>query len=749
MASKMEYPSQQKVLMRRVSGDLEPSSVEFHNDEEERKVFIDSSDAVYVGLKLETLSKRRSRPYKKPLSALFACFASMTVAIFLIHLCGAVLEGRRRQLGVHGRTLAGDETSSGSHAIPCETGDESSPLASGGASPTAPQSPVSQPRPQKRRREAVPAEVSSGTGATKDSSAHKRHAPGRSPQSARFGQEREASPGVTASEEFLAAEALLMLKYPTAKPEPQRLTETSSPVQIGFISTAGLPSASANEGSSPMPPASQPALQPPHRPLQMRERSEESSSAHTSEPGTITTSQDVSHTDSASSIFHKKSRQASEPAGYLLAWVFVWLCNVFGVSSGVEGTSAGVAPVDPADVPSPGNVVDIVSSEQETHVSGSPVTLLLPATQFDRYSTSGDDEPRSFSGSPAPTAGASELPELPRVVPGCSSVASTSSAIQGPGSPSGAVRKSGVPFLPSAGPTSSVLPLVPSVGSLARQHPYYRLPRVDPSHQSTRRFNPILATSRSLAHRSPTFSLQMMRELLLRESLTPEDLDVVCKLTHQLAAHANYFESQSTKRKPRYAALPILGRRFLVLEYLLCGLQLLGEPAQGAWWASVSNAVNSEDSPPTESSVYTAQAVFNRQLSRQLCAALNTLKTGRRLTEGIGETHADCRLQGRACRSNNSSTKKTASSNSSQQQRAPKQPRPLSTSETTKHLTVRLTIKKWHLRTEELRRRAGQCQLADMLFMCANLHLLQPLLPRKQNASFWRSTANEQSHSPQ
>ncbi|KAL8271546.1 hypothetical protein Esti_004581 [Eimeria stiedai] len=593
-----------------ILGDHESLPIQFYHAEGAGKFSVDSQDTQNVGLKLENLSRRRSRPYKKQLTALLAGFASVTVYIFYIYLCGATLGGKWTQLKVHGRNLAGDETTSSPSVKSCDTGDEPSPLAPGGLSSTAPQTPFSEPRAKKRRKEGrersdvplvppMPPQAFLEAGAAGEWSASEPSALSHRPLSSPSAEASEVRSPVITSEEFAAATALLMLGRSTAKIRPQGIPAPETVAHPGAISATDLPSASANKGSSTTPHGSQPHPQPRHEQQELWKLREGPCRVCTTAAATTTTSDEADLGHSAS-------------------------------SADAEGTSDSV--VELADLPSPAAFVDVHSTEQK-HRTGSPVASATQASQLVvGDSTLDGDESSSTSGSPSGTALA---PELPGTVPACSSQASTSSAfLRGPCSASAPFEQSGSSLSPSGGLTISALPLVSIGDAQARQHPYYRLPRVDPSHQALRRFSPVLATSRSVARREIFVPLQMMRELLLKDSLTSEELDEVCKLTQLLAAHANFFENNSTRMKPRYVAVPILARRFLVLDYLLCGLQLLGVVAEGAWWNSVSSAVNSEDSLPRQSTVRTEQADFNRDLSRHLCAALNVLKTGRRVSEG-------------------------------------------------------------------------------------------------------------------
>ncbi|KAL8446344.1 hypothetical protein Emed_005081 [Eimeria media] len=428
-------------------------------------------------------------------------------------------------------------------------------------------------------------EVSLETGATRGSSAG----------------ESEATSHAMTSDVFAAAVGLLMLQYSTVDVHHPTSSEPERIIQPSSIPMTALPTAAISEGFPASPQGPQPEIQPLHQQPQTWKQSRDSSAACASQAVTTMTSEDISHSHSP------PSADAGE-------------------------TSGSLEIVDPADVPSPGVTVEVISSD-EVQIISSPVISIPRTIQFFEESTSDNDESTSSPDSPTLTADVSEPLED---VPPCSPLASTSSATQDPGSsPTASVQKpdSPPPSSPLEGPSTSAPPVAVGVDPPARQHPYYRLPRVDPSEQAKRRFNPILATSISVARKSITTVLQMMREMLLKDTLTSEDLDTVCKLTHQLAAHANFYESQSTKRSPRYAALPILARRFLLLDSLLCGLELLGEVAEGPWWDSVSGAINSDDSTPTQYTPVTDQALYNQDLSRRLCAALDLLKMGKRMPE--------------------------------------------------------------------------------------------------------------------
>ncbi|KAL8425881.1 hypothetical protein Efla_007754 [Eimeria flavescens] len=164
------------------------------------------------------------------------------------------------------------------------------------------------------------------------------------------------------------------------------------------------------------------------------------------------------------------------------------------------------------------------------------------------------------------------------------------------------------------------------------EHPFYRIPRVDSAEKQERRFSPRLALHFHSAARRFLSGLQSMRELLACETLNGSQLDHLAKILQQLCAYAYFFERQSTKDKYRYIALPVLARRYLILDGIICGLQVLGESPSGEWWTSLTNAINDEDTEAPEHYVRGERAIFNRQLSSQLSKALQTLKTGVRLS---------------------------------------------------------------------------------------------------------------------
>ncbi|KAL8448289.1 hypothetical protein Emed_003819 [Eimeria media] len=199
-----------------------------------------------------------------------------------------------------------------------------------------------------------------------------------------------------------------------------------------------------------------------------------------------------------------------------------------------------------------------------------PITILLP-----------------FGPALVPTQVVAPTPGAALVVEGTGdSVASTSSP----------------PLQGEEGPSTSSAATETAVSPQGPVHPFYQIPRVDPEHKGVRRFRPELTTQQGLAFRSLSRQLKRMRGLLGKETLTPLELEELAQETAETLAFVFNYEGDSTRGESPSLATHELGRRFLLLDAAIAGLQVLEEPACGEWWNRVVNII--PDDTPEDPAAY-------------------------------------------------------------------------------------------------------------------------------------------------
>ncbi|KAL8426717.1 hypothetical protein Efla_006218 [Eimeria flavescens] len=171
-----------------------------------------------------------------------------------------------------------------------------------------------------------------------------------------------------------------------------------------------------------------------------------------------------------------------------------------------------------------------------------------------------------------------------------------------------------------------------TVGNSYNQHLFFRIPRTDPSDQAKQRFSPFIATSAHVAQRRYSLRLYPLRALLVKEFLSAKELDEVVENVHYLVAGAWHFEDQKVCKPHTTRTVRELGRRYLVMDAVLAGLQVLGESTTRPWWRELAKRVNADNLDAKPITARTPEALLNAALSHKLCAAINILKTGARLS---------------------------------------------------------------------------------------------------------------------
>ncbi|KAL8427495.1 hypothetical protein Efla_007322 [Eimeria flavescens] len=125
-------------------------------------------------------------------------------------------------------------------------------------------------------------------------------------------------------------------------------------------------------------------------------------------------------------------------------------------------------------------------------------------------------------------------------------------------------------------------------------HPFYRIPAVNPSDKAMQRFYPERTASFSLSCRRLPLVMEEARQLLVRDSLTSRELDLLNITVQQLMAYGYYHEGLDLAKQSSSRVCYTLGRRFLLVDTVIAGLQVLGVTPNGPWWDQFTTAVSHE-----------------------------------------------------------------------------------------------------------------------------------------------------------
>nr|AET50748.1 hypothetical protein [Eimeria tenella] len=160
-------------------------------------------------------------------------------------------------------------------------------------------------------------------------------------------------------------------------------------------------------------------------------------------------------------------------------------------------------------------------------------------------------------------------------------------------------------------------------------HPFVRLPARDPGPIS-RPFviRPFFAYE--FASRFASRLLEEAHMYLGKPKLTTVDADHLTLLAERLACHLMHYQKDPLLNASPYHALRKLGMRFLLLDAIVCTLQVLGYNTREAWFRDFAKNVPHECTFVHARYISTKQARFNQQLVQRLACAVGTLKDGMR-----------------------------------------------------------------------------------------------------------------------
>ena len=298
--------------------------------------------------------------------------------------------------------------------------------------------------------------------------------------------------------------------------------------------------------------------------------------------------------------------------------------------SGLESAGrrqAERAPSPPEDAPKPEPAVELTEDRLSRAVRGVPLAWTPPPLDYPNVdSPSGAAPSIEPSGSPVPSTSQ-----------GLSSVGLGWPEVQSPPGPSG-----GPHALPSStlgetlsasapsSPQGMPIPLPgPGAPMPPNAHPFYRLPVLQPW-ALRKEFRMPTGSMRSGIYLRPIIALRRIQHLFLQPYLSPAEAEELISLNERILQHLALSERSPVWNDPVTHAVVVLGRRYMLLEAVLCSVQLLEhffKPQE--WWSHFVTTIPTEyqcDPSRYESPRLRQHA----SLAARLSAALGSIKSGTR-----------------------------------------------------------------------------------------------------------------------
>ncbi|KAL8444064.1 hypothetical protein Emag_005717 [Eimeria magna] len=189
-----------------------------------------------------------------------------------------------------------------------------------------------------------------------------------------------------------------------------------------------------------------------------------------------------------------------------------------------------------------------------------------------------------------------------------------------------ASASSEVGFLLSAGPGAGLLPPQQPEADLGPPHPFVRLPRLKPGVRP-RQFMASTMRLACFASRRHCDILSKIRRLFRLSQLNEVEAGSLLSCAEELAAQAYYGLQDKSRGSSPFFAAARLGRKFLVIYYLLRASQVLGQqwPSE-LWWGELMERI-----PHQYFFVWSRDrraSVFSASLANDLSRAIALLKSG-------------------------------------------------------------------------------------------------------------------------
>ncbi|CDJ64542.1 WGS project CABT00000000 data, contig 2.18, related [Eimeria necatrix] len=163
-----------------------------------------------------------------------------------------------------------------------------------------------------------------------------------------------------------------------------------------------------------------------------------------------------------------------------------------------------------------------------------------------------------------------------------------------------------------------------------RNHPFFRLPRLQPG-VKVQQFCVTSAFAFPNMIRHPSQTLGYMRTALAGDTLGESEANGVVLAAQRAVSHLLHFHQEEVPEKRVANAVFVLANRFLILDSLLCAIEVLG-PAMvpHLWWDDLSRAIPS-DVDPQHFQHHNETGWHLQELALRLSTAVTKLKKGHRL----------------------------------------------------------------------------------------------------------------------
>ncbi|CDI86684.1 hypothetical protein EPH_0021210 [Eimeria praecox] len=163
-----------------------------------------------------------------------------------------------------------------------------------------------------------------------------------------------------------------------------------------------------------------------------------------------------------------------------------------------------------------------------------------------------------------------------------------------------------------------------------RHHPYVHLPVLERG-VVPRHIEISTLVSRRPRLVKPHAHLLTLRTLFAKKSLNQQDADLLVNAVELLVATYWLMAKPPKRHTPPITVVEILGRYLMILDSIVCAIQLLGEHMQlPLWWDNFTANFDMNFSLPASGSTGKELTDFHIDLARRLIAALNIYKSGMR-----------------------------------------------------------------------------------------------------------------------
>ncbi|KAL8269194.1 hypothetical protein Esti_006881 [Eimeria stiedai] len=205
------------------------------------------------------------------------------------------------------------------------------------------------------------------------------------------------------------------------------------------------------------------------------------------------------------------------------------------------------------------------------------------------------------------------------------SVSGQGSSSQTAASSSALPSSGGLVSTPS-GPSAGVAPPQASGSGPHPQHPFVRLPTLEPG-VKVRRFLPREMRTSGTFSNAYAATILRMRKVLRKKQLTEAQARELVSDAERLANSAYHWMRFEVQGLPPRQAATHLGQRFLVIYYLFCASKVLGQEwTRQGWWPELMDRIPhlyeyDIESMPSASAFYVS-------LAKDLALAMQQLKNG-------------------------------------------------------------------------------------------------------------------------